>query len=207
MTEKLSASESAPPPESPSDQPRRGFLASVLAGTLGVLVGLVPLVTGTLFFLDPLFRRKKAEAGEDGENDGFTKVRLTLDQLKESQVPVQVPIISSKVDKWTRYPEQPIGSVYLRIADDGETVQAFNVTCPHLGCAVEFRVAPADQKAEFYCPCHTSAFELSGEKKNKIPPRDLDALDVKVVKNDKGESEIWVKYQEFRATLGEKVPV
>ena len=86
-------------------------------------------------------------------------------------------------------------------------MQAFNVTCPHLGCAVEYRKTPVDHKPEFFCPCHTSAFQLNGEKKNQIPPRDLDSLETKVVKNDKGENEIWVKYQEFRATLGEKVPV
>jgi Rieske Fe-S protein len=176
-----------------------------LAIVIGGVVGLVPLVTGTLFFLDPLLR-KKAKPEPDGD-EGYVKLDVTLDQLKQAGVPVQVPIISSKVDKWNRYPDQPIGSVYLQMGEDGKTVSAFNVTCPHLGCAVEYRETPSDKTPEFYCPCHASAFGMDGKKKNVIPPRDLDSLDVKVVKNDQGLDEVWVKYQEFRATLAEKVPV
>lgn len=202
-------SESSPPPELLPDQPRRGFFTQAAAVVIGGLVGLVPAIMGTLFFLDPLFRKKaQGETPETGTSPfpGFTKVDVTMEQLKESDKPIQVPIISSKVDKWNRYPDQPIGSAYVQLADDGETIQAFNVTCPHLGCAVEYRV-PEGEKAEYFCPCHNSAFELGGEKKNQIPPRGLDSLTVKVAKNDEGVDEIWVEYQEFRATLAEKVPV
>ena len=208
MTDSFSAFESSPPPELFPDQPRRGFLTSVLAGTLGALVGLVPLVTGTLFFLDPLIRGKKTKPkGPDSGNgmEGFVKLNVTLDQLKESPIPLRVPVITSKVDKWTRYPDLPVGSVYLEM--NADQVLAFNVKCPHLGCDVEYRTTPNEQTPEFYCPCHTSAFELNGTKKNAVPPRDLDSLEVKVVQNDQGIDEIWVKYQAFRATLGEKVPV
>ncbi|MCA9071739.1 MAG: Rieske (2Fe-2S) protein, partial [Planctomycetaceae bacterium] len=153
--------------------------------------------------------KKKAEAGGDGNDEmaGFTKVPVTMEQLKAAGKPIQVPIIASKVDKWNRYPDQPIGSAYVQLADDGETIQAFNVTCPHIGCAVEYRSPEGETKAEYFCPCHNSAFELDGEKKNKIPPRGLDSLEVKVAKNENGEEEIWVEYKEFRATLAEKVPV
>lgn len=194
------------PEELLSDQPRRGFFASAMAIVIGGVVSLAPLVAGVLFFLDPLIR-KKGKAGETSEEEGFIKLDVTLDQIKESKVPIQLPIISSRVDKWNRYPLQAIGSVYLQMAEDGNTVRAFNVTCPHLGCAVEYRKTPADGTPEYYCPCHTSAFALDGKKKNAIPPRDLDSLEVKVVKNDQNVDEIWVKYQDFRATLAEKVPV
>lgn len=194
------------PEELLSDQPRRGFFASALAIVIGGVVSLVPLVAGVLFFLDPLIRRKDKTA-EASPDEGFIKVNVTLDQLKAAKVPLQVPIISSRVDKWNRYPLQAIGSAYLQMAEDGETVLAFNVTCPHLGCAVEYRVTPTENAPEYYCPCHNSAFELDGKKKNVIPPRDLDSLEVKVVKNDENVDEIWVKYQDFRATLAEKVPV
>ena len=201
----------SPPSKDPTllpDTPRRGFFASFAAIVIGGLVGLVPLVTGTLFFLDPLLRKKAKGDEKDDGSDGFIKVNLTLEELKKFETPVQVPIISSKVDKWNRYPDQPIGSVYLRMAEGGETVMAFNVTCPHLGCAVEYRKNPGDSEAEFYCPCHNSAFGMEGEKKNQIPPRELDSLEVKIVKNtEENIDEIWVKYQEFRATMSEKVPV
>lgn len=201
-----SPSHSSVPEELLSDQPRRGFFASALAIVIGGVVSLAPLVAGVLFFLDPLIRRK-AKGGDSSEDDGFIKVNVTLDQLKESNVPILVPIISSRVDKWNRYPLQAIGSAYMQLAEDGETIMAFNVTCPHLGCAVFYRETPTDKSPEFYCPCHTSAFALDGTKKNVIPPRDLDSLEVKVVKKDEGADEIWVKYQDFRATLAEKVPV
>jgi Rieske Fe-S protein len=195
------------PEELLSDQPRRGFFASSLAIVIGGVVSLAPLVAGLLFFLDPLLRRK-SRGDEASGDDGFVKVNVTMEQLKESPVPVLVPIISSRVDKWNRYPLQAIGSAYLQLAEDGTTIMAFNVTCPHLGCAVFYRETPTDKSPEYYCPCHTSAFALDGKKKNVIPPRDLDSLEVKVVKNDETNAdEIWVKYQDFRATLSEKVPV
>jgi Rieske Fe-S protein len=197
----------APPsPDLLADQPRRGFFASFLAIVIGGVVGLVPLVAGTLFFLDPLLRRKDKPEETSGD-EGFVKLNITLDELKASQVPIQVPIISSRIDKWNRYPLQAIGSAYLQLAEDGKTVMAFNVTCPHLGCAVEYRETPEDKTPEYYCPCHNSAFSLDGKKKNVIPPRDLDSLEVQVKKNDQNVDEIWVKYQDFRATLAEKVPV
>lgn len=194
---------SVPPPELLPDTPRRGFFTSALAMLIAGVVTLVPLITGLLFFLDPLLRKKgKPETGTN-QNDGFVKLNITLDELKESDVPVQVPVISSKVDKWNRYPDQPIGSVYVQMAEGGQKVSAFNVTCPHLGCAVEYRETPADNTPEYYCPCHNSAFALDGTKKNVIPPRDLDSLEVRI----QNGNEIWVKYQEFRATLAEKLPV
>ncbi len=182
--------------DQPPEEPRRSFFASAAAMVIGGIVGVVPMIAGLLFFLDPLIRRKAK--GSVGGDEGFIKVKITKAELKKAGVPVKVPIIASKVDKWNRYPIQPIGSVYLQLAEDGETILAFNVTCPHLGCSVEFR----KEETDYYCPCHTSAFALDGEKKNKIPPRGMDSLEVKE-END----EIWVKYQEFRATLGEKVPV
>lgn len=204
-----SPEQTSPPPEFLPDQPRRGFFAQAMAILIGGLVGLVPLVTGTLFFLDPLLRKKKAKVGdgEGGELAGFSKVPVTLEQLKEADKPIQVPIIASKEDKWNRYPDQPIGSAYLQMDEDGVTIRAFNVTCPHLGCAVEYRDPDGQASPEFFCPCHNSAFQLTGEKKNEIPPRSLDSLEVKVAKNEDGVEEVWVKYQEFRATLAEKVPV
>lgn len=210
MNDSPSPQESQTPPELLPDQPRRGFIASAGAIVIGGLVSLTPLITGTLFFLDPLLRKKEAKGdkGEGGDDDGFIKVDATLEQLKEADAPVQVSVIASRVDKWNRYPEQAIGSVYLQLdEEDGESVRAFNVTCPHLGCAVEYRENPEEKKTEYYCPCHQSAFTVTGERKNTTPPRNLDSLDVKVVKNDQNVEELWVKYQAFRTGLKEKVPV
>ena len=196
---------SVPPPELLPDVPRRGFFAQAMALVIGGIVALVPLVTGTLFFLDPLIRKKDESESDEGGDEGFVKLNITPEELKQSQVPIRVQVVSSKVDKWTRYPDTPIGSVYLHWQDD--QVLAFSVTCPHLGCEVEYRKTPDEQVPEYYCPCHTSAFTLTGEKKNATPPRALDSLDVKIVKNDQDAEEIWVKYQQFRTGKKEKVPV
>ena len=90
-----------------------------------------------------------------------------------------------------RYPKQPIGSVYLQMAGEGEEIRAFNVTCPHLGCAVEYRETPNDNTPEILSARgHTSAF-CSGwrEEKIKIPPRDFGfAGKPKVVRERAGAS-------------------
>jgi Rieske Fe-S protein len=95
--------------------------------------------------------------------------------------------------------------VYLHWQED--KILAFNVKCPHLGCDVEYRKTPEEQVPEYYCPCHMSAFTLTGEMKTPTPLRNLDSLDVKVVKNDKDVEELWVKYQVFRTGRKETVPV
>ena len=178
-------------PGRPADSPatRRGFMAQFLAATIGLLVGAVPFVSGLLFFLDPLFRKKG--------KDEFLKMPITLDAL-EIDEPQLVKIAMDRVDAWSTYRNQPVGAVYLRRTDKN-TVVAFNQLCPHAGCAVDYRPTPKD----YYCPCHTSNYDLSGEKKNDIPPRGLDALDVEI----RNQTEIWVKFQNFRTDTPQKIPV
>lgn len=172
---------------------RRGFMTHFLAAAIGGLVGAVPMVSGLLFFLDPLIRKKKGSGG-----DGFLRLPVSLDGLEINGEPQLVKIIMDKVDAWNTYLKQPVGAVYLRRTDKDKVV-VFNQRCPHLGCAVDYK--PAEKV--YYCPCHTSAFDLGGEKLNDIPPRPLDALEVEVRNN----SEVWVKFQNFRATTPEKIPV
>ena len=75
----------------------------------------------------------------------------------------------------------------------GDQVIAFNDTCPHLGCKVEFQ----DASRSFLCPCHASAFTLDGEPTNKIPPRPLDKLEIKTDAN----GDVWVKYQDYQCGI------
>ncbi len=182
-------------PGRPADSPptRRGFMAQFLAAAIGCLVGAVPFVSGLLFFLDPLMRQRKK-----GRGDGFLKMPITLDALEIEGAPQLVKIAMDRVDAWSTYRNQPVGAVYLRRTDEDKVV-AFNQRCPHLGCAVDYRPAHHD----YFCPCHTSNYELSGEKINDIPPRGLDALNVEI----RNKTEVWVKFQNFRATTPEKIPV
>ena len=179
------APDAAPSPE----PPRRNFLVQALAAGLGALVGLVPASIGGLFFLNPLIRR----TGGAGD---FIPLGLSVDGLPDDGTPQRVTVRADIVNVWNKSPNQPIGSIWLRKIE-GQVI-AFNTICPHLGCAVDHRPAEND----FYCPCHTSAFALSGERKNDIPPRGMDVLDVEV-----RDGAVWVKYQEFRGATSEKVPV
>ncbi len=179
--------------QTPSGEPRRGFMTHILAAGIGLLVGAVPAVSGLAFFLDPLMRKKK-----DGSGDGFLKMPVSLEALEVNGEPQLVKIIMNKVDAWNTYLNQPVGAVYLRRADK-ETIVAFNSRCPHLGCAVDYK--PSEK--HYFCPCHTSTFGVDGVKQNEIPPRDLDALEVQI----RNGGEVWLKFQNFRATTPEKIPV
>ncbi|MBC7819365.1 MAG: Rieske 2Fe-2S domain-containing protein [Planctomycetaceae bacterium] len=179
--------------ESPPGEPRRRFMTQILAAGIGLLVGAVPAVSGLAFFLDPLMRKKKAGGG-----DGFFKMQVTLEALEINGEPQLVKILMDRVDAWNTYGQQPVGAVYLRRTDKDKVV-AFNSRCPHLGCAVDYK--PAEK--HYFCPCHTSTFGLDGSKQNEIPPRGLDSLEVQIRKG----SEVWLKFQNFRATTPEKIPV
>lgn len=179
--------------DSPPGEPRRGFIIHILAAGIGLLVGTVPALAGLAFFLDPLVRKKTGSSG-----DGLLKMPVALEALEINGEPQLVKIVMDKVDAWNTYLKQPVGAVYLRRIDKDKVV-AFNSRCPHLGCAVDYK--PAEQ--HYFCPCHTSTFGMDGIKQNEIPPRDLDALDVEI----RNGNEIWLKYQNFRATTAEKIPV
>lgn len=183
-------------------KPRRNFMTEILAVAIGGIVSLVPAVLGGLFFLDPILRRgsKKAGASSSGvvkDEEGFIRLALTTNALPVDGTPQKVTVFDDIVNVWNKFPNQPIGSVWLRRIED--QVLAFSTICPHLGCAVEHR----DSENEFYCPCHLSSFELNGEKKNPIPPRAMDSLEVKL----KEDGFVWLKYQEFRGATSEKVQV
>ena len=169
---------------------RRGFFKQALAGIISVILGLIPVGAGLAVFLDPL--RRKSEAS------GAVRV-ASLEALPDDGIPRKFPVIASRVDAWNKFTETAIGAVYLRRASDGQ-VQAFNASCPHAGCFVDFRSA----ENHFHCPCHNSSFSLDGKILDpKSPsPRGLDELEVEV----RNESEIWVKFQNYRAGVSEKIP-
>ena len=185
------SSPESPPTAAPSNLhgdvvPRRGFL-SLLAVLAGGIAGLVPFVSGTLFFLDPILRKRP-------EGGGGKLRAVDLSELATDGTPLRVILRSDVVDAWTKYHNRVIGSIYLRLMPNGQ-VLAFNDTCTHLGCKVDYQAADK----QFFCPCHQSAFELDGERKNKTPPRGLDSLEAEIK-----DGEVWVKYQNFRTGTDKK---
>jgi menaquinol-cytochrome c reductase iron-sulfur subunit len=84
-----------------------------------------------------------------------------------------------------------VGAVYLRrVGKNGqEAVECFNAICPHAGCFVAF----SGERKLFQCPCHTSSFQLNGDRILPSPsPRNMDALTVDEARLKDGE--VWVQF-------------
>ena len=73
----------------------------------------------------------------------------------------------------------PIGRFYLCRLNDGGFL-AISRQCTHLGCTVPWN---AEEK-KFICPCHASAFDLTGNVINAPAPRALDLFPV-AIENDR----------------------
>ncbi len=168
---------------------RRDFLTRSSAVIIGAIVGIIPAVSGLLVFLDPLRRKNKSSEGT---------IRVTsLRALPSDGKPYKFPVIANRTDAWNKFPEVPVGAVYLRRT--GDKVEALNVVCPHAGCFVDF----IPSRACFLCPCHNSTFALDGKVNDqKSPsPRALDSLPVEI----RGE-EVFVRFQNFRSGVAGKIP-
>lgn len=168
---------------------RRSFFKQAATVVLGAVAVLAPIGAAISVMLDPL-RRK-------GGTGSFIRV-ASLSSLPADGVPRKFAVIADRTDAWNRYPNTPIGAVYLR-RPDKDTVEAFNVVCPHAGGFIDYNT----QQKCFLCPLHNSDFSLDGSIKDpKSPsPRPMDSLKVEVRNN-----EIWVAFQNFHAGTREKIP-
>ena len=174
---------------------RRSFFAKMAALVIGGIVSVFPLASGLLVFCDPL-RRK-------GDNTGFLRI-ATLDSLPDDGIPRRFPVIADRTDAWNTYLNEPVGSVFLRREQGSVTVTAFQATCPHMGCYVDYQI----DDSRFKCPCHGSLFEPDGARidpETCPSPRDLDALTVDPERLKQGE--IWVDFKNFRAATPERVEI
>lgn len=174
-----------PAPVSTPTAPRRSLVAAFCATVIGLIIKLVPLSAGLAVFFDPLLKRKGSIPGKKP----FIRV-ASLSAIPEDGTPVQFPVVADLTDAWNRELNQPIGAVYLRRV--GDKVECFNAICPHAGCFVAY----AAQRQVFQCPCHTSSFELTGQRILPSPsPRDLDKLAVDEEKLKAGE--VWVQFVNY----------
>ena len=155
--------------EWPATDDRRGFFdASRGCGHRGDR-HVVPFAAGLFVFFDPL-RRSRAGLG-------FIRV-ATLDALPDDGMPRRFRSLPAARDAWNFFPNEPIGAVFLRRQKGQATPEAFQTTCPHAGCLVDFVAA----NKIFKCPCHNSPFQLDGEIIQPSPsPRPMDTLECKVV--------------------------
>jgi menaquinol-cytochrome c reductase iron-sulfur subunit len=177
-----------------SEPPRRSFLTRALALLLGGVAGLVPLAAGLASFLNPLRKSVQAKQRPTGSDaDGYYKA-APLEAI--SEIPQAFKIIADRKDAWNVFPKEAIGAVYLQRLADGQ-LRAFNVQCPHAGCAVDYRVS----RSAYYCPCHNSSFSAEGQRSDNSPAaRDLDSLDWKIVDG----KEVWVQFMNFKTASEEK---
>lgn len=189
----------------PSAEPSRRSLFRLGSALLGGFIALVLLVPGAGYLLNPLLPRKKKAAGDspgDASDGEFQALPVTLDDLAVG-VPREFPIVIKRQDAWVTYPPEPVGTVWLVRQPEGSRapVLAFTSECPHLGCAIALA---ADGKG-FFCPCHTSSFALDGERLNKVPPRGMDPLEIRLPVSS--AEPIRVKYERFRTMSEERTPL
>jgi menaquinol-cytochrome c reductase iron-sulfur subunit len=178
-----------PDPEMPSTD-RRDFLKGAACVALGACALGVPLAMGVRVLVSPVAARR---------GDGYIVKLTTLSALPAGGAPLLFEVQVERTDAWTRHPLTAVGAVFLQRIGERE-VRAFNASCPHLGCAVEWRT----ESKTFFCPCHTSSFAVDGVV---IPPspaaRQLDALEAEVREGD----EVWVHFLTFKAGVAEKIVV
>jgi len=88
----------------------------------------------------------------------------------------------------------PRGRFYLARLEDGGFL-ALSRTCTHLGCTVPW----VEEEKRFVCPCHASAFDITGRVINSPAPRALDIYPIiienKIIKVDTGTP---IKRSSFR---------
>jgi menaquinol-cytochrome c reductase iron-sulfur subunit len=161
---------------------RRGFIVVAAAGTCAIAATVG--IPAALFVAAPL---GTAAAGTPGKR----YVVARLDEL-EIGVPKKVAIVGDEIDAWTRAKDRRLGAVWLLRVSDQE-VRALSVVCPHLGCGVELTIDAGKPKG-FACPCHDSAFDLSGQRIAGPSPRAMDPLPVELTP----AGEVAVTFKRFR---------
>ena len=172
---------------SPEPTPRREFLKSAACAALGGCALAAPLGAVVVVLANPL-RAKGVPLA----------VRMTaLSALKLQGPPKFFQVVTERRDAWTKFPANAIGAIFLQRTGEAEVI-AYNASCPHLGCAVEFQA----KRDAFYCPCHDSEFAKDGAVKGKSPSRrGLDTLRVEIREG----GEVWVYFENFKTGIAEKV--
>jgi len=182
-------------PDRPEPSGRRTFLKWLTHG-LGAAFAAVLGVPAALYLLDPRHRPARS---------GAFKTVAKLSDLQPG-VPHQATIREVRRDAWTLHPNDIVGRVWLvRKGDD--RIDAFTVTCPHLGCSVNF------EGEKFVCPCHNGTFAIGGTRadpgagRTNPAPRDMDALELQLVPDPDNPNDklVQVKFENFVQGAKEKI--
>lgn len=165
---------------------RRAFLKTITL-SVNTVITLLLAIPGMRFLFDPLQRKTIKR--------DFQRI-AALNTLPKNQ-PIRIQILDEYTDAYTNYPTCIIGSVWLQRTQESESqpqVRCFQTICPHLGCGIDFN---KDREA-FFCPCHASEFDRTGQQQFGPSPRDMDELECRITEADEqGIRWIEVKYQTF----------
>lgn len=190
MSAEPAGSSPSPAEPDPAGTGRREFVKSAACVALGGACLAAPVAVGITVLLGPL-----SKPAQDGSWVQLTK----LDLLPAVGAPRLFQVFVERTDAWTRHDRSAVGAVFLERLGERE-VRAFNASCPHLGCSVDWR---GDAK-KYYCPCHDSSFTKDGDIIQPSPSaRPMDTLLVEI----RGKDEVWVRFQDFKAGIKEKIPV
>jgi menaquinol-cytochrome c reductase iron-sulfur subunit len=163
------------------DGTRRRFFELVIKASAG-LIGLslaVPLVG---YLISPALKRRKQQW-----------VDVASAAELQSGVPTQLEYVATVQDGYLESKTQK--AVWAVKQANGE-VTVFSPMCTHLGCGYHW-----DGGAhQFKCPCHGSAFDVSGRVVGGPAPRPLDALPSKV---DNGR--LLIMYKEFKSGVPKQI--
>ena len=169
---------------------RRSFfrwLSFALTGAYAAFLA----IPGIGLIVEPLRRQSK---------QGRRRRLLKLADL-EVGVPRRFVVRDRRIDAWTRYPEGPIGAVWL-VRRGAREVDVFSATCPHLGCAVDHVAA----ERKFFCPCHEASFGEDGGVLGGPPLRGLDRLD-SVLEQVEGQDWVSIVFERFEPGTQEQIPL
>ena len=85
----------------------------------------------------------------------------------------EFPTNSGKIIQFGRKP-------VLVIKDENGEFHAFDGTCTHLDCIVQYR----DDAKQIWCACHNGFYDLSGRTISGPPPRPLEEFTVNIVEDE-----------------------
>lgn len=165
---------------------RRGFLQMTAAVAAAITAGVVGV---------PVVRAVASPALTKPVVDNWVKVADDIAVL-DIGVPVRVDFVQTQDDAWIT--NRALNGVWL-YTEDGEKFKAYNGHCTHLGCGYML----AKDGKSFVCPCHRGQFDIkTGAVLGGPPPRPLDELETEV-----RDGAVFVKYQDFRLGVAERVAV
>jgi Rieske Fe-S protein len=135
------------------DPPRRRFLSSITTGILTAVSGILGVLGGGAILSSTVRRQDEWLAA------------AALHELPDNQ-PTGVTLSVMRIDGYRQALERR--TVFLVKTAEAE-VTAFDATCTHLGCHVDWDAAAR----VFRCPCHGGVFDRNGAVMDGPPPEGL----------------------------------